>query len=193
MDELVLVRHAPTEWSGSRYCGRTDLPLTMAGGAAAAEVAHDLAGLLAGEVRIVASPLLRARQTASAIAAAIGIDGFTIDDRWAETDFGVAEGLTFDELEANQPAIALRVARGDALIDWPGGETAEALRTRVEAAWRDLAGRPGTFVVVSHGGPLRLAIALATDVDPAEVVMPAPGAVWWRNVLASNRGNRPMR
>ena len=178
MDDLVLVRHAATEWSGSRYCGRADLPLTAAGEAAASEIAHDLAGWLAGYIRLVSSPLLRARQTASAIALAIGSNGFEVDDRWAETDFGTAEGLTYDELEAVQPAIASRLAQGDVVIDWPGGETAAALRERVEAAWRGITAQPGTWVVVSHGGPLRIAIALATDADPAEVSVPAPGTVW---------------
>lgn len=193
MDELVLVRHAATEWSGSRYCGRTDVPLTAAGMAAAGEVARELARSLAGDVHIVSSPLLRARQTATAIAAAIGRAGFTVDDRWAETDFGIVEGLTYDELEVIQPDIASRLAQGDRIIDWPGGETAEALRVRVGTAWRELAGRVGTWIVVSHGGPLRIAIALATDVDPAQVTVPSPGTVWRRSVSANNRENWPIR
>ena len=193
MAELVLVRHAATEWSGSRYCGRTDLPLTPAGEEAARDVAREIASSLAGGVRIVSSPLLRARQTASSIAAAIGSGDAEIDDRWAETDFGVAEGLTFDELEAIQPAIASRLTGGDAIIDWPGGETARALQDRVEAGWRDLIARSGSQVVVSHGGPLRIAIALATGVDPAEVSVPGPGSVWRRSMPAGYRGNRPIR
>ncbi len=166
--------------------------MTTAGEAAAGEVARELSKSLAGNVRIVSSPLRRARQTASAIAAATGTHGFTVDDRWAETDFGVVEGLTYDELVASQPTIASRLARGDAIIDWPGGETAAALRARVETAWRDLVGWTGTWVVVSHGGPLRIAIALATDVDPAQLMVPAPGAVWRRSVPAGDRGIRPI-
>lgn len=190
MDELVLVRHAATAWSGSRFCGRTDLPLTSAGEAVAREVGRDLAKSLTGAVRIVSSPLLRARLTASAIAAAIGSGGFAVDDRWAETDFGEVEGLTYDELETVQPAIASRLARGDATVDWPGGETARALHARVEAAWRDLTALPGSSVVVSHGGPLRIAIVLATGVDQAEVEVPSPGSVWRRRRPADDRGNR---
>lgn len=178
MDELVLVRHAETAWSGRRYCGRTDLPLTDHGVATAERLGRDLAVSLPGTVRIVASPRLRARQTAAAIAAAGIADGFAVDDRWAETDFGVAEGLTWDELAEALPPIATRLRGGDVQIDWPGGETAAALHARVVAAWRELAEQPGSVVVVSHGGPLRIAIALATDGLPAGVAVPAPGTVW---------------
>ncbi len=178
MGELVLVRHAETAWSGLRYCGRTDVPLTAAGEAAAAALGRELAASLPANVRIVSSPLLRARQTASVIASASGSDGFTVDDRWAETDFGTVEGMTFDELEASHPEIGLRLARGDAIVDWPGGETAKAMEERVTAAWREVIGQPGSWVVVSHGGPLRVAIALTAGVDPAQVVVPQPGTAW---------------
>lgn len=44
MSEVVwLVRHASTAWSGQRWCGRTDLPLSQAG----REEAERLAGRLA--------------------------------------------------------------------------------------------------------------------------------------------------
>lgn len=175
MDELIFVRHAETAWSGRRYCGRTDVPLTPAGEAAAERLGLELASSLSPPSWIVSSPLLRARHTAAAIAAAIGIDALVLDDRWAETDFGEVEGLTYEELEAAFPALAARLVKGDAVVDWPGGETAAALRTRVESALRDLPESPGTVIVVSHGGPLRLAIARSLGVDPAEVKVPAPG------------------
>lgn len=178
MDELILVRHAETAWSGGRFCGRTDLPLTDHGTAMAERLGRELSGSLSATVRIVASPRLRARQTAAAIVAAGVADGYLVDDRWAETDFGAAEGLTWDELVQAFPEVAARLLRGAAIIEWPRGEAAAALRARVEAAWRDLAEQHGSVVVVSHGGPLRIAIALATDDAPSNVAVPAPGAVW---------------
>ena len=177
MADVILVRHAATEWSGVRYCGRTDLPLTAAGLKDADSLGRALGASLPASSRIIASPLLRARQTASAIATSIGSE-VTVDERWSETDFGSVEGLTFAEIEAAHPRIASQLARGDVGIDWPDGETAASLRDRVEAAWRDLMAGTGTWVVVSHGGPLRIAIALATGAEPSGVAVPGPGAIW---------------
>ena len=45
MSELVLVRHGETEWSRDmRHTGRTDVPLTAEGEAAARRVGERLAG-----------------------------------------------------------------------------------------------------------------------------------------------------
>ena len=101
-----------------------------------------------------------------------------IDERWAETNFGIAEGLTYEELAGIAPEIAARLVRGDLAIDWPGGETAAALATRVEVAWRDLVDHRRPVLVVSHGGPLRVAIALATNRAVGAVTVPGPGSVW---------------
>jgi broad specificity phosphatase PhoE len=174
---VTLVRHAPTAWSGRRYCGRSDPPLDVAGEAAAALLAGELAPTLAPGTRIVTSPLLRARATAWAIASAARIEDLTVDDRWRETDFGTAEGLTFEELERLAPDLARRLADGETEIDWPDGERAADLADRVTAAWREIAEDGDEVVVVSHAGPLRIAIGLATGQPAGAVELPPPGAV----------------
>lgn len=183
--EFVLVRHASTAWTGIRYCGRHDPWLDSAGRAAASHLAQTLAPTLAADVRIVASPLRRARQTALAIRAALdAADGqrrrprIEIDPRWIETDFGQVEGCTFDQLDARFPDIARRLLAGDSAIDWPGGETAAALAERVGAAWQALLRDPRPAVVVSHGWPLRLVAQLASDGATArEAVLPPTGVL----------------
>ena len=177
MPGIVLVRHASTAWTGHRYCGRSDPPLNRAGRAAAADLARELATTLAPGTRIVTSPSLRAQTTASAIAEAAGIERVTLDDRWREADFGIAEGLTFDELAGDEPDLARRLSDGATDIEWPGGERAEELAERVAAAWRELVQAPDDVVVVSHAGPIRIAIGLATGLRPHAVDLPAPGAV----------------
>ncbi len=178
MDELLLVRHAATPWSGRRYCGRSDPRLSEAGEAAAARLAAELGSSLPRGIRIISSPRLRARQTAEAIASAASGATLEIGQRWSETDFGIAEGLTYEELTGAAPDIAARLAGGDVLIDWPGGESAASLAARVEAAWRDLTRQGWPALVVSHGGPLRIAIALATNQQVGDVAVPEPGGVW---------------
>lgn len=185
MIDVVLVRHGATSWSGRRYCGRSDPPLSAAGRMAAVSLAAALAPTLPPDVRIVTSPARRAHQTATALAAAARVDDIEVDEGWREADFGVCEGRTFEELTALEPDLADALARGDTDIDWPGGETAAELRGRIAAAWTAIVtgGRPA--VVVSHGGALRHAMALARSLpvnavgllEPASAVRVAVPAV----------------
>ena len=63
MGELILIRHGQTEWSLSgQHAGRTDVPLTDAGEAAAKELAPRLARRHL--VAVFSSPLSRALRTA---------------------------------------------------------------------------------------------------------------------------------
>jgi broad specificity phosphatase PhoE len=163
MAAIVLVRHASTAWSGVRYCGRSDPPLSPAGRAEAARLAADLARDLPPRTRIVSSPSRRAVATAMAIADVADLPGVEIDDRWREADVGIAEGRTFDELAAIAPALAARLAGGDMAVDWPDGETHASLAERVSAAWTDLVADGRPVVVVTHAGPLVHARALAED------------------------------
>jgi broad specificity phosphatase PhoE len=171
---IVFVRHGATDWSGRRYCGRSDPPLSAAGRVAAHELAARLAPTLARDVLIVTSPARRARETAEAISAAAGVDGIEVDERWSEADFGTAEGRTFDELARLEPDLASTLAGGATDIDWPEGETASDLAARVEAAWMALVVRARPAVVVSHAGPIRHAVALARGLVPAVVGLPEP-------------------
>ena len=98
---LVLVRHGSTEHSlQRRFSGRNDLPLNESGRAQAAALA---ARAFPGVSAVVSSPIRRARQTAEAIAAALGLPLGENDD-FAELDFGLFEGLTFAEARDRHPA-----------------------------------------------------------------------------------------
>lgn len=182
--DVILVRHGATAWTGRRYAGRRDPWLSTEGRAQAADLAADLAAALDRPLHIVSSPLRRARQTASAIARATGSPRPTLDARWREIDFGIAEGRTFVDLERIAPDIAARVAAGEVDIDWPGGESAQALVDRVEAALAEacaLAERSGSVVaVVAHAGPIRMAMALAAAQDPRSVPLLPTGG--WRRL-----------
>jgi ribonuclease H / adenosylcobalamin/alpha-ribazole phosphatase len=173
--EIVLVRHATTAWSGRRYCGRSDPALTAAGRAEAVALARRLVTTLDSDVRLVSSPARRATATAAAIAAALGDIEIQLDPRWLETDFGDVEGLAFDELAARHPELAQVILDGTTAIDWPGGETAAALTTRVASALRELADAGQPVVVVTHGGPILYALRQAGNgvADRSDVPDPA--------------------
>jgi len=175
-----LVRHAPTAWTGRRWCGRSDPPLTTAGQAAAervaATVAAEVTATRPSSVVILTSPLRRAIETGRSIADRLPAS-IEIDDGLAEIDFGVADGLTWDELAVGEPALAADILAG-AEPDWPGGETAADVAIRAAAVGERIvaAAQSSAVVVVSHAGLLRWiardlgANAVTQGLEPATAI-----------------------
>jgi probable phosphoglycerate mutase len=145
-----LVRHAPTSWTGRRWCGRADPPLSRAGRAVAARVAAELALELPDGIVICSSPARRARSTAEVIAGAGR--PVALDDDLLEVDVGAVEGLTWDEASVAHPELADAILAGRA-VDWPGGEPRADIDARARRAARRIAiaAGEGPVVVVSHG------------------------------------------
>lgn len=164
---FLLLRHGQTELSVQRrYSGRGNPPLTAVGREQAARAAKMLAAK--GDIgAVVSSPLGRARETAEATAAALGLEVRVIDGL-TETDFGDWEGLTFREAAERDPDLHARWL-GDPSLPAPGGESFDAVRERVEEARRDLVARyPGAnIVVVSHVTPIKTLLQLALGVGPS--------------------------
>jgi broad specificity phosphatase PhoE len=185
---VFLVRHAATSWTGNRWCGRADPDLTAAGEEAALAMAADLAAMLADrspapdeshQVALLVSPARRARQTAAAVAAAIGAEPLVEDDL-IEVDVGSCEGLTWLDLEARHPGLAADIGRGEQ-PDWPDGESrAEVAARAARMADRIVeAAQDATVIAVSHGAILhaiatRLAAgAVAGSGSPVPALGPA--------------------
>jgi broad specificity phosphatase PhoE len=152
MTELYLVRHGETEWNAARRIqGRTDIPLNDTG----REQARQAAELLARRrwQGVYTSPLGRAHETARIIADRLGLAAVTDIDALVERDYGEAEGMGFDEIEALYPE-GVRA---------PGQETREEVAARVVPALLELAERhPGErLVIVSHGGAIRSVLQTA--------------------------------
>jgi broad specificity phosphatase PhoE len=162
----VLLRHGQTPMSvQKRYAGRSDVPLTEAGVQQAVAAAKRLAS--AGIGAIVASPLLRAVQTAQEVAAVTGAAVVT-DDGFRETDFGAWEGLTFAEVRERWPS-EVTTWLADPEVAPPGGESFTDVSARVTAALRRvLADREGQRVlIVSHVTPIKTLVAAALLAPPA--------------------------
>jgi len=199
MTTIVLVRHAATAWSGSRYLGRTDLPLTPAGVEAARATAERLAATVPVGVRIVTSPSQRTHETALIVATAL-VSGagasrtpvaVETDPGWAEADVGAADGLTFEDLAERFPTLARRLAAGDTAIDWPAGETAADFHARVSVAWTAVVMADRPTIVVTHAGPIRVAMALASGRAVSEIALLEPaGAVHLEVDAAVHRDGR---
>ncbi len=175
MTEIVLVRHAATAWSGVRYCGRSDPPLSEVGTAQAARLGAELGPTLGSDWLVVSSPSRRSIATAAVIASAARLGVVEVDDRWREADVGVAEGRTYDEVATFAPELAGALANGTLAIDWPDGETHRSLARRVAAALDALVQRDRSAVVITHAGPLMHARAIAGGraIGPDDLVAPA--------------------
>jgi len=174
---IWLIRHAQTDWTGRRWCGRSDPELSEPGREAARRLGAEIAAEVEAEVEVgqtagavvLSSPLRRAYDTARAIALALDAS-IQVEPDLTEVDFGAADGLTWDELIVAHPTLADRIlAGGDP--DWPEGETADAVAVRARTTANrilDLA-RTTPLVVVTHGGllvPLASYLGAAVPAGP---------------------------
>ena len=103
---IYLVRHGQAAFNAvGRYQGQVDSALTMLGQAQARLVGVRLAGLVGlAALRIYASPLGRAQETARIIAAALpGGREITLEARLMEVGMGAWDGRTDFEIEAEYP------------------------------------------------------------------------------------------
>ena len=158
----VLLRHGETphtaekRFSGS---GGQDPELSEAGLRQAAAVAERLAATGGVDV-VLASPMRRTRQTADAVATALGAKVREVD-AFRECAFGEWEGLTFDEVRQGWSQ-ALDTWLGDPKAEPPGGESFADVRRRVVRARDQLLARypRQSVLVVSHVTPIKV---LVTD------------------------------
>ena len=151
---LTVVRHGRTEANRSGLLlGRIDAELDAVGEAQAAAVARHVG---AADL-VVCSPLARTRATAAAWGAPV-----EVDDRWIELDYGELDGTPLRDIDAG----LWGRWRRDVTFAPPGGESLEALGTRVRAACEDLAdrARDAHVVVVTHVSPIKAAAAWAMGV-----------------------------
>ena len=128
-------------------------------------VAESLLGLR--PVAVVASPLLRSRQTATVIAEALGLEP-QFDDDWAEVSLGDWDGLGYAAMASGWPEL-FRDWRRSTAVAPPKGESLDDVAKRVGAACdRLVVAHPGrTVVVVSHTAPIRTVLARALAAGPA--------------------------
>ena len=108
---------------------------------------------------VLASPMRRTRQTADAVAAALGAEVREVD-AFRECAFGEWEALTFDEVRQGWPD-ALDAWLGDPKAAPPGGESFADVRRRVTRARDQLLARypRQTVLVVTHVTPTKVLVA----------------------------------
>lgn len=184
---LILIRHGQSTANlDGLLAGRTDAPLTDLG----RDQARALAPALSGVLRVLTSPLVRARETAE-----LAVPGFTpeVDEAFIELDHGTDEGRPFNDLsEAEWTRF-----RHDHHYVVGGGESLANVDIRVHrrldallAEGPDIFASPREhWVIFSHVSPIKATVAWALGV---------PGNIAWRTQLdnasltrVSVRNDRP--
>lgn len=163
MGSLILVRHATTAASaaGRNLGKRSDLPLSDAGVVLAEDLGRTLAAELAelphDEMRFVSSPALRCRQTAAAIAAALGLadDPVEIEPGLIEMDYGSWDGLSAEECRQRDPVLRATWEADPYATRCPDGESGQDVARRALPALAPVEGwlaadRARCAIAVAH-------------------------------------------
>lgn len=149
---VTLIRHGQTEWNiQRRYLGLTDIGLNDEGRRQAEKVRKRLAAEHFDKV--YSSDRRRARESAELIFTDMHIEPVP---ELREMDFGVFEGLTYDEIDRLHPDVYKAWINDPLNIRIPDGESFNLVKERVMGAMnRILTDNPGlSIAVISHAGPI---------------------------------------
>ena len=169
MPKLLIVRHGQSEWNAlGRWQGQADPPLTEVGENQAKKATNKL-GLFDS---IVASPLQRAKNTASIISEITGVGPVTTEVDLMERDAGPWQGLTRIEIEKGWPGFLDSGQRPD------GYESNPDLLLRIFAVLRKISKSSrisDSILIVSHAGIVH---ALENLHDQPSLKVPNLGGRW---------------
>jgi 2,3-bisphosphoglycerate-dependent phosphoglycerate mutase len=151
---LILIRHGETEWNREgRIQGHLDSALTVEG----IEQARACAQRLRDEHfdQTVASDLPRVRHTAELLLEQRDVP-IRFDAALRERSYGIGEGLTYAEMDAQHPEFFSRIRTTDPDYAVEGSESRRQFHARITTALRAIASQHAgqRVLVVTHGGVL---------------------------------------
>ena len=157
MSEILLIRHAPTEWNKDRRLqGLSDVPLS----------AHSREWIKTWVIpnrfeqfRWISSPLVRAKETADYL----HNQSVSTSKLLREMDFGDWEGEALPALRHRLgPEMQENEDRG---LDFtpPNGESPRMVQARLQPLFAEINASQQNTVFVSHHGVMRAIMALAFD------------------------------
>lgn len=157
--QLFLIRHGTTTLNvQNRYRGRRDVPLDAQGYQDAVDAARKLSS--AGLTAVYSGPLRRTMATAQIIADEARVPDLRILHGLNNVDYGVWEGLTAEEAEAQDPrAFAAYRSQPDVAV-CPAGERLMDAQARITQAVQLIGSRHAGEVVVAvtHAVMIRLLV-----------------------------------
>ncbi len=171
---LVLVRHLPVALEKGICYGRTDAPLSAESLAQLPAFTRQLTSEHGPFTTVFTSPRQRCRWLADALSVQS-----TVEPALAEVDFGRWEGKAWTAI----PKKDLDDWSADVLTYAPGGGESLLAMARRVTPWLEqtaaYAKRSGvTVLAVTHGGPIRVALAIAKRL-PLEKAMDIPVGFGW--------------
>lgn len=146
---LLFVRHGESLWNvENKICGQTDIPLTEKGYQQASEVAQMILKEEKLPCIILASPLIRAHETARIISTKTGIPLKT-EERLTEQNFGIYESVPRD-------SNAFYLAKMQFLNRFETGESMMQVSHRIYSLLDELKKDPEhSYLLVAHNGIAR--------------------------------------
>ena len=192
MTRAYLIRHGQTVWNAEgRAQGQMESEFNPLGRAQAARLARVLSALPFRAV--YSSPLLRALDTAQAVAAPHGLSVVT-DRDLREIGLGAWEGLTTAQINEGFGDMIARRRRDPLGVVPPGGESLPQLQTRVMGALQAILGGhdDAMIAIIAHGAVNRIVLL---------TVLGAPLTSYWKlrqdngaiNIVEFNAGRSSVR
>lgn len=163
---LLVVRHGQTAWNKEeRFRGQTDLPLDETGLRQAQATAQHIAARYRPSA-VLSSPLQRAMQTAEAICRPLNL---TVEAHRGllDLDFGDFAGLSLPEARARSPEIYQAWFSAPHTVRFPGGESLDDVRKRLEELVHQVTIRypDQQVVLVTHQVVCRVLFCFLLDLD----------------------------
>jgi len=168
--KILLVRHTESEGNMKKvYAGSTDYLLTELGEQQIVEVMMKLLHIISptSTYSLYSSPLQRCTKLAEEIERLLQTTKI-IDSRLSETNFGIFEDKTYEELTQMYPDILESWIQDSIHFQIPNGESLKICFDRVSSFCKDLINRNEDAVIVSHGGIIKLIILALLDLDLKE-------------------------
>ncbi len=154
------MRHGRTELD-RHLIGRTNVALSEDGWRATRRQIERLEWAM-----VVTSPLKRAQAAAFEASDRAGTK-LRIDPDWAEMDFGAWDGLETEVIRRDHARAFRDFYNDPSAHPPPGGETWDALKTRIDRGLRAALADPGASpcLVMTHAGAIRAALAVACGLE----------------------------
>ncbi|OFZ31887.1 MAG: hypothetical protein A2622_11750 [Bdellovibrionales bacterium RIFCSPHIGHO2_01_FULL_40_29] len=156
---IYVVRHGETDWNKAhRFQGQTDVPLNLKGQEQALALAPIMSQLQIEAV--YTSSLMRAWKSAEIATQELNLT-VNRDERLRETNLGVVEGLTFEEIVTCFGEAMIKNWRDydERLLDFgfPEGETKRQMMIRIRTVMLDIAQSSNrkNIAVFAHGMVMR--------------------------------------